>query len=690
MRLFSLIARFGAPLSEGPRQRAPHWPADLPPHLPVADVVVAVERAAAWLLERQHEDGYWVAELEADVSITAEYLLLGHFIGRVRHIQERKAARFILDRQGADGGWPIYHGGPSNVSATAKAYLALRAAGYPAEDRTLRDARTLVLDMGGLPAVNTFTKTQFALVGQFDWQSVPAIPVEIALLSRWAGFHLGAISYWSRATLVPLSILASRRAVRRLAGDAGRGELVRAAADEAPPLPRLSAPILSWRNLFLLVERGIKRYERSGGGRLRARATEAALDWMAPRMGEGGLGAIYPAMAGAVMALHHLGRPLDDPLLARALAALDDLVIEDATRARVQPCRSPVWDTAVAMNALGAAGLAPAHPALVRGAAWLASKEVRRRGDWADRARPVEPSGWAFQFENEWYPDVDDTAAALLAMTRAATPATPAEALAVRRGVEWLLAMQSSNGGWGAFDVDNDRLVLNHIPFADHGALLDPPTADLTGRCLEVLGHLGYDRRFGPAARGIAFLRREQEPDGSWYGRWGVNYLYGTWSVLAGLAAIGEPMDQPYVQQAVQWLVARQHADGGWGESCASYEAGKPEAVRDVLSHQATTGPSQFAGAASAQAQLCTVSSTPSQTAWALLGLLHAGAVRHPAVARGVDYLVATQRADGTWDEDAFTGTGFPRVFYLRYHLYRHTFPLWALGLYVAAMRNAR
>ncbi|HEX7125361.1 MAG TPA: squalene--hopene cyclase [Thermodesulfobacteriota bacterium] len=662
MRFLSLISRFGAPPSGGAPRRGAHWPADLTVQAPPAGVDRAIERAAAWLLARQHEDGHWVAELEADVSITAEYLLMRHFIGQVRHIQERKAAYFILDRQQIDGGWPIYHGGPSNVSSTAKAYLALRAAGYPAHDRALRRARRFVLDLGGLPAVNTFTKAQFAMVGQFDWRSVPAIPVEIVLLPRWAWFHLGAMSYWSRTVLVPLSILASLRAVRRLPGDVGRGELVRSAADEAPPLPRLSAPLVSWRNLFLLAERGVKWYERSAGGRLRARAIEAALAWMTPRMGEGGLGAIYPAMAGAVMALHYLGRPLDDPLVARGLAALDGLVVEDSARLRVQPCLSPVWDTALAMNALGAAGLAPSHPALARGAAWLASKEVRRRGDWADRARPAEPSGWAFQFENAWYPDVDDTAAVLLAMTRAARPTTPAEAEAVRRGVAWLLAMQSSNGGWGAFDVDNDRLVLNQIPFADHGALLDPPTADLTGRCLEVLAHVGYDRRFGPAARAIAFLRREQEPDGSWYGRWGVNYLYGTWSVLAGLAAIGEPMDQPYVRRAVDWLLARQRADGGWGESCASYEAEGRDA--EALS-------------------------TPSQTAWALLGLLHAGMARHPAVARGVDYLVATQRPDGTWDEEAFTGTGFPRVFYLRYHLYRHTFPLWALGLYAKAVRSA-
>jgi squalene-hopene/tetraprenyl-beta-curcumene cyclase len=612
----------------------------------------AVERARRWLVDRQHPEGYWVAELEADTSLTSEYLLLRHFLRAVNQVQERKGGRWLLAHQRDDGGWPIYHGGPSNISCTAKAYLALRAAGLPAADPALRRARAFVLDRGGLPAVNTFTKVEFALVGQFDWGSIPAIPVELVLLPRGAWFSLHEISYWSRATLVPLSILAACRAVRRLPGDAGRGELVRDPVDEAPPLPALARPFLSWRNLFLLLERLCKRYEARPWPRLRGRAIGVALDWMAARMGEGGLGAIYPAMANAVMALHYLGRSLDDPQLVKAMAALDALVLESATQLRVQPCLSPVWDTALSVNALAAAGLAPDDPALRGAAAWLQSRQITRVGDWAVKARPAEPGGWPFQFENDSYPDTDDTAAVLVAMTRGARPETEAERSAVARGVRWLLAMQSSDGGWGAFDVDNNRLVFNNIPFADHGALLDPSTADVTGRCLEVMAAFGYDRRFEPAARAIAFLRRVQEADGSWYGRWGVNYLYGTWSVLAGLRAIGEPMDQPYVRRAVSWLLARQNEDGGWGESCRSYD-----------DRAAGAGPS-----------------TPSQTAWAVMALLHAGEADHPAVAGGVDYLVATQRPDGTWDEEAFTGTGFPRVFYLRYHLYRHYFPLWALG----------
>ncbi|HWP34251.1 MAG TPA: squalene--hopene cyclase [Thermodesulfobacteriota bacterium] len=615
----------------------------------------AVDRARRALLARQHEEGYWVAELEADVTLTAEYLLLRHFLGIVDRERERKGVRYILAHQGADGGWPIYHGGPGDISCTAKAYLALRAAGLPASDPALTAARRFVLERGGLPAVNTFTKVQFALVGQFAWRSVPAIPVEMVLLPRASPFNLYEISYWSRTTLVPLAILAALRPVRRLPGDAGRGELVASPRDEAPPLPPLARPVLSWRNLFLAIERACKLYERRPPAWLRRRAIEAAVAWMTPRMGEGGLGAIYPAMANAVMALHCLGRPLDDPLVARGLAALEGLVLEDADTLRVQPCLSPVWDTALAMHALAAAGLPPDHPALRRAARWLAGRQIRRPGDWAAKAPPVEPGGFPFQFENDFYPDTDDTAVAVMALVRAARPETNLERLVVARGFRWLLAMQSSDGGFGAFDVDNTRVVFNQIPFADHGALLDPPTADVTARCVEAMGVLGYGPDFPPAARALAFLKRQQEPDGSWYGRWGVNYLYGTWSVLAGLRAIGEPADQPAVRRAVAWLLAHQNADGGFGESCRSYE--------DRAA--AGTGPS-----------------TPSQTAWALLALLHAGCGDHPAAARAADYLLRAQRPDGGWDEEAFTGTGFPRVFYLRYHLYRYYFPLWALGLY--------
>ncbi|MGH7369389.1 MAG: squalene--hopene cyclase, partial [Candidatus Methylomirabilaceae bacterium] len=418
--------------------------------------------------------------------------------------------------------------------------------------------------------------------------------------------------------------------------------------------------LMSWGNLFLSTDRLLRWYEWHPVPRLRRLAMERATIWMLARMqGEGGLGAIYPAMANSVMALRCLGYEVEHPVMSRAFKQIESLEVEDGRTLHVQPCPSPVWDTCLAVNALRASDLPADHPALISACRWLLSKQTWKRGDWTVKAPTAEPGGWYFQFENEFYPDIDDTAVVMTALSKSVLPDEPGKRAAMEQALKWAMPMQSQSGGWASYDKDNDRLFLNEIPFADHKVLLDPPTADLTGRMLEMLGHLGHTRSKPAAERAVAFLRREQEPEGCWYGRWGVNYLYGTWSVLAGLRAIGEPMDQPYIRRATEWLISRQNPDGGWGESCSSYD--DPRAAGRGTS-------------------------APSQTAWALLGLLHAGLARHPAVSMGIDYLLRTQSADGGWEEREFTGTGFPRVLYLRYHLYRLYFPLWALSLF----RNLR
>lgn len=616
----------------------------------------AVRDAAERLLGLQHADGYWCFELEADATITAEYLLLRRWLGIADPGVEAKAARHLRRLQLADGGWPIYHNGPADISATVKAYFALKLAGLSPADPTLQRACQRIRELGGITRVNVFTKILLALFGEYDWRGVPCMPVEIVLLPRWCYFNLYAIAYWSRTVLVPLLIIFAHRPVRPVPGGSRLDELYlvpRAEADIS--LPR-DPGRLTWRNVFVGVDRLLRLHDRFAPRRLRARALRAAEEWMVERMqGEGGLGAIFPAMANAVVALTCLGYPLDHPLVAQGLAALEALTLETEEEFRVQPCVGPVWDTALAVNALVEAGLPADHPALARAGAWLLGRQVRTSGDWRLQSPDTPPGGWYFQFENACYPDVDDSALVLLALRKLRLPDEEAKTRELARGLNWVLAMQGRDGGWGAYDRDNHRMTFNRIPFADHGALLDPSTEDLAGRVLEALGHLGFRPEEPAAARARAFVRDRQRPDGSWYGRWGVNYLYGTWSVLAGLRAIGEDLQTPMVRRAVAWLQSRQNSDGGWGESCYSY-----------------TDP-RTAGMGT---------STSSQTAWALLGLLHAGETSHPAVASGVEFLLRTRRPDGLWHEPEFTGTGFPRVFYLRYHGYSKIFPLWALALY--------
>lgn len=608
------------------------------------------------LLSQQDPAGFWVHELEADATITSEYLLLRRWLGIADPSLEAKAVRHLRSIQLPDGGWPIYHNGPANLSATVKGYFALKMAGVPADDPALARARQRVLELGGITRVNVFTKILLALFGEYDWKGVPCMPVEIFLLPRWSYFNLYEISYWSRTVLVPLLIIFAHRPVRP--------SPAWARLDDLYLVPRVEADLsfprdpqrFTWRNFFLVVDRLLRFHDRFVTRPFRQRAIRGAERWMLERMqGEGGLGGIFPAMMNSVIALTALGYPSDHPVIGKALGEIDALRIETAETLRVQPCLSPVWDTALSVNTLVEAGLPPDHPALVRAGSWLLKTQTRRPGDWLFKVPGTPPGGWPFQFENEYYPDVDDTAVVLMSLRKIRLQDEEAKTRAIARGLNWTLAMQGSDGGWGAYDKDNNRLVFNLIPFADHGALMDPSTEDLAGRVLEALGYLGYRPDEPAVVRALAFVKTRQRWDGSWYGRWGVNYLYGTWSVLAGLRSIGEDMGQPYVRKAVTWLMSRQNPDGGWGESCYSYDDPR------------TAGMGQ---------------STASQTAWALLALLHAGEVSQAAVARGVRFLLETRKPDGLWDEAEFTGTGFPRVFYLRYHGYSAFFPLWALALY--------
>ena len=616
-------------------------------------VDTAIHRAQRHLLELQDPAGFWLGELEADATITAEYLLLRHLLGTPDPALEAKAVRYLRERQSADGSWNLYEAGAGDISASIKAYFAMKMAGVPPDDPAMARARDWILDHGGPVQANVFTKITLALFGQYPWGGVPAMPIEIVLLPRWSYFNISAISYWSRTVVVPLLIIMDRRPVHALPRERGIEELwAHHLHLEDPAYARKRW--LSWKNVFIGVDGFVKAWEGYGPRPWRTRAVRAVHDWLVPRLSvAGGLGGIYPAMANTVLALRLLGYADDHPLVAGQLKELEALGLEEPERFHVQPCVSPVWDTCLALNALRASGLPAAHPAVIRATDWLLDRQILEPGDW-QRSRPgLEPGGWPFQFANDFYPDLDDTAMVLLGITEVDHPDPARLRQAIDRGAHWLLGMQGRDGGWGSFDVDQTRLQLNNIPFADHGALLDPATEDLTARCLECFGRIGVKAEPRVIQAGLAFLRRRQTPDGAWYGRWGVNYIYGTWSVLRALEAIGLPPDHEMLRRAADWLERRQNADGGWGETCDSYA--------DVA--VAGTGPS-----------------TPSQTAWALLGLLSAGRHRGPVVERGLEYLARTQRADGGWDDPYWNGTGFPRVFYLKYHLYAHYFPLWALG----------
>jgi squalene-hopene/tetraprenyl-beta-curcumene cyclase len=617
-----------------------------------------IDAATQALLACQRADGHWLFELEADATIPAEYVLLRHHLGEpVDTALETGIGNYLRRIQGTHDGWPLFADGEFDMSATVKAYFALKMIDDLPEADHMRRAREAVRQRGGAERANVFTRCLLALYGIVPWRAVPVMPVEIMLLPKWFPFHLDKFSYWSRTVIVPLLVLMAKKPRARNAKGVTIDELFLKPPFELGPTPKAPQQKASWFWFFRIVDEVLRAAEPFFPKGVRERAIERAVAWTGERLnGEDGLGAIYPAMANSVMMYDALAYPESDPQRAVARRSVERLLVIHDHETYCQPCVSPIWDTGLACHALLEVGGDAVNAKVKRSLDWLVPMQVLDvRGDWIARRPELRPGGWAFQYANPHYPDVDDTAVVAMAMDRMQGLVNVDYQTAIDRAREWIVGMQSKNGAWGAFDADNEFYYLNNIPFADHGALLDPPTEDVSARCLSMLAQLG-DKDSPTVKRAIEYLRKTQLADGSWYGRWGMNYIYGTWSVLCALNVAGFTRDAPELRKAVQWLASIQNADGGWGEDGSSYK---------LDYHGYEPAPS-----------------TASQTAWALLGFMAAGETDHPAVARGIKYLADHQGADGFWDEPRYTATGFPRVFYLRYHGYSKFFPLWALARY--------
>jgi squalene-hopene/tetraprenyl-beta-curcumene cyclase len=614
----------------------------------------ALERGRAHLLSVQTPAGYWKAELETNVTMDAEDLMLRQFLGIRGEQETRGAAAWIRSHQNAEGGWGNWAGGPSDLSTTIEAWVALRLAGDPPDAFHMRRAAELALDKGGIENARVFTRLWLALFGEWSWRDLPALPPEVILLPAWFPLNIYDFGCWARQTIVPLTVVAAHRPARPL------GVSVRELRTGVRKETR--APLSTWAGRFQALDRALHLYERRPLRRLRRSSLALAAEWILRRQEhDGGWGGIQPPWVYSIMALELLGYPRNHPALAKAIAGLDDFVIHEGGLRRMEACQSPVWDTVLAMVALTDAGVPGSDPAIQRAADWVMREEIRIPGDWAVRRPNLEPSGFAFEFANDNYPDVDDTAEAVMALRAVDWPERKADLEAtIGRAFRWTLGMQCKDGGFAAFDADNTRALCRELPFCDFGEVIDPPSADVTAHVLEMLGLMGRGKEL-EAREARAWLLRSQEPDGSWFGRWGANYLYGTGAAVPALVRAGEPRDSLPIRRAVRWLEGVQNPDGGWGESLASY----------VDRSQAGRG-----------------ASTASQTAWALLALLAADG-RSPAIERGVGWLARTQRPDGDWDEPEFTGTGFPGDFYIRYHLYRRVFPLMALGRYLGTDPHA-
>ena len=654
---------------------------------PVSSVDDAIERSHRHLLSIQYPDGYWWGELESNPTMEAEYLMLTYFLETVDEDRWRKLCNYILSKQREDGSWGQYYGAPGDISTSVECYFALKLAGASPSTSEMRRAREFILSRGGVPRVRIFTKIWLSLFGQWDWRGTPMMPLELMHLPAWFPFNIYEFSSWARATIVPMLIILTERPVRSVPEWASIDELYpsgRGATDYSLPSPKA---LLGWGRFFSVADRTLRLYEKMPLKPGRKGAIRKAVEWIVSHQeADGSWGGIQPPWVYSLIALKTLGYPMDHPVMKKGIEGFEGFGIAEGDTWRVQACISPVWDTCLVVIGLLNSEMSPDHPAVREAARWMLKEQVLTGGDWQVKNRKTPPGGWAFEFENDMYPDLDDVAEVIMALdgARLVEEDERRKAEAIGRGVNWLLSMQSKGGGWGAFDKDNDKSYIAKSPFSDFGEALDPPSADVTAHVVEMMGRLGYTKDHPAVRHAYRYLRAEQEPDGPWFGRWGVNYIYGTGAVLPAMEAIGEDMAQPYVRRAIDWLISHQNLDGGWGESCGSY----------VDLSLKGTGPS-----------------TASQTSWALLALMAAGDASGTATERGIRYLVETQREDGSWDEPSFTGTGFPGYgigqrlkqlpgpgerghqglemsagFMINYHIYRDAWPPMALGRYRRAM----
>jgi len=648
----------------------------------------AIGKSRDLLLSIQYDDGYWWGELKSNPTMEAEFLLLTHFLGCADKTQWRKLANYIISQQREDGTWGQYYEAPGDLSTSIECYFALKLAGISPDEPFMRKARTFILSKGGVPESRVFTKIWLALFGQWDWRGVPVMPAELVLFPSWFPINIYEFSSWARATIVPLLIILDKKPVCPVPDFA--------VIDELYPLPRAQtdyslrkpSKLIGWEAFFYATDQILRLVQRLPWKPTREFAIKRAESWVvAHQEADGSWGGIQPPWVYSLLALKTLGHPLDHPVIAKGIRGFEGFAIEEGDTLRVQACVSPLWDTCLAMIALLDGGLPADHPMLVRAAEYLLDQQILEGGDWQVKAKDTPPGGWAFEFENDIYPDLDDTAEIVMAIDRVKIPDVKRKRQSIDRAVRWLLGMQSANGGWASFDKDNTKLYIARIPFADFGETVDPPSVDVTAHILEMFGQLGYRPNHPAIAKAMKYMMDDQEPDGPWFGRWGVNYIYGTGAVLPALKALGEDMAAEPVRRAVGWIVSKQNSDGGWGESCASY----------VDASYRGKGPS-----------------TASQTAWALLSLIAAGDAGSEACSRGIEYLVSTQREDGSWDEPWYTGTGFPGYgvgqrldhylrpeehgyqgielpagFMINYTLYRNYWPLMALGRYRTIVQAA-